>query len=116
MDNQDWTPVVVRRGGGGVGGRGRGGAGPQRSPGAALLRHLEDDDAAPTAALKHLSSDSRTEMIRARTTKAMSQTQLNTACAFPHNTIRDIENGKLCPTPTQLNALKRALGVVMRYA
>jgi ribosome-binding protein aMBF1 (putative translation factor) len=55
-------------------------------------------------------------MIRARTAKGMTQVQLNTACAFPLHTIRDIENGKLCPTSAQMNVIKRVLGVVMKYA
>ena len=121
MDGQDWTPIVVRStakkpvGGAGAGGAaGVTGKPATRSPGAAMLRHLEDEDIPkPT---KHLSSESRTEMIRARTAKGMSQVQLNTACAFPLNTIRDIENGKLCPTPAQMHSIKRVLGVVMKYA
>ena len=117
MDGQDWNPVVVRStakkttagAGAGAGGPSRGGI----SEAAARIRRLEEEDIPkPT---KHLSTESRTEMIRARTAKGMSQVQLNTACAFPLHTIRDIENGKLCPTAAQMNALKRVLGIVMKY-
>lgn len=115
MDGQDWTPVVVRSSAkkpAGAGGSSRGGH--AASAEAARLRRLEEEDIpVPT---KHLSSESRTEMIRARTAKEMSQVQLNTACAFPIHTIRDIENGKLCPTPAQMNSIKRVLGVVLKYA
>jgi ribosome-binding protein aMBF1 (putative translation factor) len=121
MDGQDWTPLVVRSttkkpaGGAGVGGAaGATGKPATRTPGAALLRHLEDDDIPkPT---KRLSPESRTEMIRARTAKGMTQDQLNTTCSFPHGTINKIENCKYCPTPQQMNDLKRVLGIVMRYA
>lgn len=113
MDGQDWNPVVVRATakkpviGGAGGSRGF-------TEEAARIRRLEGDEIPkPT---KHLSADSRTEMIRARTAKGMSQVQLNTACAFPLHTIRDIENGKLCPTSAQMNVLKRVLGIVMKYA
>lgn len=115
MDGQDWTPVIVRNtskkpvgGAGSVGSTAK-----QMTPGAAVMRRLEEDDIPkPT---KHLSSESRTEMIRARTAKSLTQAQVNTACAFPPNTIRDIENGKLCPTPVQKNALNRVLGIVLKY-
>lgn len=113
MDGQDWAPVIVRSSAkkptGGAGGSSRGGHAES-----IRLRRLEEEDIPiPT---KHLSSESRTEMIRARTAKGMSQVQLNTACAFPLHTIRDIENGKLCPTPPQMNSIKRVLGIVMKYA
>lgn len=116
MDGQDWTPVVVRSTAkkpaavGGAGGASRGGI----TEAAARIRRLEEEDIPkPT---KHLSPESRTEMIRARTAKTMTQDQLNTACSFPHGTINKIENGKYCPTPVQMNAIKRVLGIVMKYA
>lgn len=46
----------------------------------------------------------------------MTQDQLNTACSFPHGTINKIENGKYCPTAVHMNAIKRVLGIVMKYA
>jgi ribosome-binding protein aMBF1 (putative translation factor) len=113
MDGQDWTTVVVRST---AAKKSAGGAASRHtvSDEAVRLRRIENEDIPiPT---KHLSSDSRTEMIRARTAKGMSQVQLNTACALPLNTIRDIENGKLCPTSMQMNSIKRLLGVVMKYA
>lgn len=117
MDGQDWTPVVVRSHGGGAKKSATPGRVTRTAPPTAeaiRLRRLEEDDIPkPT---KHLSSESRAEMIRVRTAKGMTQVQLNTACAFPLHTIRDIENGKLCPSPAQMNVLTRVLGVVMKYA
>jgi ribosome-binding protein aMBF1 (putative translation factor) len=112
MDGQDWTPLVVRSTAKKAAG-GAGGAKPARTPGAAAISHLEDDDyPKPT---KSLSSESRTEMIRARTAKSMSQEQLNTACSFPHNTVNKIEKGQHCPTPEQMNVLRRVLSITMKY-
>lgn len=113
MDGQDWTPVIVRNTSKKHTAAGGAGSAKPITPGAAVMRRLEDDDIPkPT---KHLSSESRTEMIRARTAKGLTQAQVNTACAFPSNTIRAIENGKLCPTPAQKNALNRVLGIVLKY-
>jgi ribosome-binding protein aMBF1 (putative translation factor) len=109
MDGQDWNPVVVRS----TAKKPAAGYTPP-SETAVRIRRLESEEIPkPT---KHLSPDSRTEMIRARTAKGMSQVQLNAACAFPLHTIRDIENCKLCPTPAQMNVVKRVLGIVMKYA
>lgn len=117
MDGQDWTPIVVRSTAkkpavamGGAGGASRGGI----TETAARIRRLEEEDIPkPT---KHLSPESRTEMIRARTAKGMTQDQLNKACSFPNGTINKIENGKYCPTAVQMNDIKRVLGIVMKYA
>jgi hypothetical protein len=42
------------------------------------------------------------------------QTELNTLCGFPPNTIRDIEAGKSVPSPGQLNTLNRVLKTGLR--
>jgi hypothetical protein len=64
---------------------------------------------------KHLSQESRTEMIRVRNEQDMSQDELNVACSFPHGTINKIENGIHCPTPQQMKEIKDVLGVDMKY-
>ncbi len=111
MDHQDWSPVRI-----GVG------ASRTSTPSnrvavthaTAVARRLDDDDLPkPT---KSLSSESRALIVRKRTEAEQTQTQLNTACSFPPNTIRDIESGKLCPTPTQLNVLNRVLKTQLKYA
>ena len=112
MDGQDWTPVVVRstakKPTGGAGGGGH------MTAEAIRLRRLETEDIPKPA--KHLSSESRNDMIRARAVKGMTQPQLNAACAFPLHTIRDIENGKLRPTSMQMNVLQRVLGIVLKLS
>jgi len=110
MDGQDWEPVVVRN---------------RKTPSTtdihklqvsaavAAARRLEDD--APKKS-KSLTNESKQGIITARVAKGWNQTQLNTQCAFPQNTIRDIENGKLTPTPQQLNVLSRVLKLVLKFA
>lgn len=119
MDCQDWTPVVVknkRRATAAVGGAGSTATGVRTavSAGAAAMRRVEADEIAkPT---KSLSAESRAEIIRRRTENTQTQAQLNTACSFPPNTIRDIEAGKLCPTGAQLNVLNRVLKTALKYS
>lgn len=106
MDGQDWTPVVVKR-------RVAHAPRPASTPGSAAVRRLEDDDLPkPT---RSLGAESRQLIIKKRVEYGWNQSQLNTQCAFPLNTIRDIEAGKLCPTPTQLNILNKVLKVVLKY-
>ena len=110
MDGQDWTPVVVNKG------KTRSSAASDQkhvSPGLAAQHRLENDEPRKT---KSLSSESRKAILQARVANNWNQTQLNTQCSFPQNTIRDIENGKLCPTPQQLNVLSRVLKVILKYA
>lgn len=45
--------------------------------------------------------------------KSMTQSELDQACAFPKNTVRDYENGSAKVVPEQLNTLNRVLGVVL---
>jgi putative transcription factor len=47
----------------------------------------------------------------ARKNKKMSQADLDKACNFPRNTIRDYENGKAVLVPDQLNKMNTVLGV-----
>ena len=109
MDHQDWQTVTVR-------GKGRGGGGSTRPPPVsahtALMRKLDSD--APVK-LRSLSAATRQTIIQTRVGLSMNQTQLNAACSFPQNTIRDIESGKAIPTPTQLNVLSRVLKTVIKY-
>lgn len=115
MDHQDWTPLKI-----GVGAAARShtvSSAPTRtavSHSVAVARKLESEDLpAPT---KSLSGESRALIVKKRTEASQTQAQLNNACSFPANTIRDIESGKLCPTPTQLNVLNRVLKTQLKYA
>jgi len=111
MDDQDWTTVVIKK----KGGAHSSSQSESRRPisqQAALMRKLASDE---PVKLRSLSATSRQSIIQARVALTMNQSQLNTACSFPQNTIRDIESGKAIPTPTQLNVLSRVLKMVLKY-
>ena len=113
MDGQDWATVVVRntKKPTHTGGPTR----PHVTAAVALASRLDSDHHHPKPT-KSLSSESRQAILQGRVANKWNQAQLNTQCSFPQNTIRDIENGKLCPTPQQLNVLSRVLKVVLKYA
>jgi hypothetical protein len=111
MDCQDWETIKV-----GIRARPAPAHRPAHTAGTKALRAAESDDAPPPAP-RSLSAASRAEIVRLRTTMTpkKSQAELNTACSFPPHTIRDIEAGRLTPTPTQLNVLNRVLRVNLKY-
>ena len=37
------------------------------------------------------------------------------ACGFPVNTVREIEAGRLCPTPQMLDVLNKVLKAKLKY-
>jgi len=110
MDGQDWQTVTINKTVRKTGAADHA----QVAHGLAAARRLENDDAPKPK--KSLSPESRQAILQGRVANKWNQTQLNTQCSFPQNTIRDIENGKLCPTPQQLNVLTRILKVVLKYA
>lgn len=112
MDCQDWSRVTLpgrRPTAAGGAGAGR----PIQSAGAALVRRLETEELPQST--KSLGGASRHSIASARVAREWTQAQLNTQCSFPSNTIRDIESGKLCPTPAQLGALNRILKLALKY-
>jgi len=108
---QDWTPVVLHSS---ASVRAAAAANPtSKNP------HVTRSAAAETAAamekkefgtLKTLSAESRKTLIAKRVALKLNQVQLNQRCSFAPNTIRDFENGTLCPSNGQLNVLNRLLG------
>jgi len=64
---------------------------------------------------QYLSSESRTELVHARTSRKMTQVELNNALSFPTNTINGIESGKYCPTSKQMDIINRYLGTKLHY-
>lgn len=108
MDCQDWTDVKV--------GRPKHKAPPPpKASSSVVMNHVLETEELPVPK-KSLSHESRKELVQKRVALEMNQTQLNNACSFPPNTIRDIENGKLCPNPTQLTILNRVLKASLKYS
>ena len=109
MDCQNWEAVTVRR-------RSTAASHPAAAAGTRALRAVESEEY--TLPSKALSAESRAEIIRLRTSRIpkLTQVELNTLCSFPPHTIRDIESGRVCPSPTQLNVLNRVLRTALKYA
>jgi ribosome-binding protein aMBF1 (putative translation factor) len=123
MDHQDWTPVIVTRpvtrsgirAPAASGGRGpkiiaeRDGAARNASAHAAKLEAAD----APVKP-KMLSTESRKLLTATRVALGKTQVQLNQQCAFPPNTIRELEAGHVHPTGAQLNKLNRELRIGLK--
>lgn len=116
MDCQDWEPVIIsnhRNLNGRANVNGHVKNHPVASAAAAATRKLEEDDIPKLK--KHLSIESKQKLIAKRLERSMKQTDVDRACSFPPNTIRDFENGRTVPTPTQLNVLNRVLGLALKF-
>jgi ribosome-binding protein aMBF1 (putative translation factor) len=107
MDGQDWTIVRVHAS--------KGAKASSKTPvknttpDVAAQRGLEQQDTAQKP--KTLSTESRTQIMQVRAAMKKTQVELNQMCQFPANTVRDIESGRLVPTPSQLIRLNRVLNV-----
>jgi len=114
MDCQDWNEYKV-----GVKARGGSGTAEKRhavAPSVKAVRALEAEDGAPVLPTKSLGAEGRILIVSKRVELKKTQAELNALCSFPAHTIRDIESGKLCPTPMQLNVLNRMLRITLMYA
>jgi ribosome-binding protein aMBF1 (putative translation factor) len=101
---QDWSSVTIK-------GKTKANAPAKKtqfSHEAAQMKKIELSETPPKA--KELSQQSRQEIILKRVSKKWSQQDLNNQCSFALNTIRELEAGRLTPSPQQLNTLNRVLG------
>lgn len=117
MSNQDWETVTIRSKRNPAynylnasGGTGRS----TISHEARIARELDEDNGT-SLHIKRLSEESRRTIIAVRAEKEWDQKKLNMMCAFPKNTIRDIEAGHVHPSPKQLNVLNNILCVSLKY-
>jgi ribosome-binding protein aMBF1 (putative translation factor) len=115
MDGQDWNPVIIGK---------KSYASALRSSTTSSTRvapappkrsnevfHLAKVEAAEAPVkMKTLSSESRQKIMAYRTLKQITQKQLDQACSFPANTMRELESGRLTPSTGQLNTLNRFVG------
>jgi ribosome-binding protein aMBF1 (putative translation factor) len=109
MEHQNWTPVILH------------GKNPsklqtteihQKSSG--IGSHLAKLEREEIGKQKTLALESRKELVAARLALKKTQVELDRTCAFPSNTLREIEAGKLTPTISQLNRLNRELKVGLK--
>ena len=83
-------------------------------PVSAAVAHARKLEADEPIKKKVLTGESRQAIIQLRVAQKWSQADLNTRCAFPPNTIRDIEAGRVTPTGAQVNVLNRVLHTILR--
>jgi len=112
MDDQDWTVVSFGRGKKQPTGGQKTIVPRTNQAGTAYVNKLDTTEVGKT---RQLTSESRNELIMKRLALSKNQVQLNQDCRFPVNTIRDIENGRYCPNPGQLNTLNRVLKASLKY-
>ena len=80
-----------------------------------LMRSIESAETISEIKIKKLSTESRQQIIHKRVELGHDQSKLNTLCSFPSNTIKDIESGRLHPTPKQLSVLNTVLKLSLKY-
>lgn len=108
--DQDWNPVILRSSGGApAASRSTVRTIVPRAPTAEAAQVRKLDAAETPIRIKTLTPESRGELVKKRVEMKKNQTELNQACNFPPNTIREIEAGRLAPTLQQLNTLNRVL-------
>jgi hypothetical protein len=100
MSQQDWETVVIRNPRAKV-------VEPRKTSTEAqrLYKLAETTDATPLK--KRLTKESRQDLAAARNAMKKTQKEIDTALAFPANTIRDFESGARVPTGVQISALHR---------
>jgi len=77
------------------------------NPEAIRLAKLENDE---PVKIKTLSNDARQELIKGRVAKGLNQEKLAQSINIQANLYKDIENGKVVPTPNLLNKINNFLG------
>lgn len=112
-DDQDWTTVTIKKRKAPATGS-AGYTSGNRGAGNAHLRAVEEADV-PLPPPKRLSAAGKTAIIQGRLAKKWSQDQLNRECNLPPGIINAIEAGRAQPSGAQLNAISRALGVVLKF-
>ena len=103
MESQDWTPVVVKKR---ITNK-ESSVVTKVNPDALRLRKLENDEIHVKP--KMFSQESKQAIVSYRIAHSLSQTQLNTMCAFPPNTIQQLESNKKAPSIKELNTLNRLM-------
>ncbi len=111
MNVQDWEPVTIRSKNPSVGATQKTSV-PRKSTEAIRLAKLDASDEIKKS--KTLTSESRKDLVTARLALKKSQAEMDAQCAFPKNTFREIEAGRLTPTGAMLNRINRDLKVSLR--
>lgn len=116
MDNQDWTPVLMRR-------RFTKKEMVQRGMMGSELRDSEKAEKQRLAKLeaqeaptikKKVNVESIQELIRKRIELKLTQEKADVACAFPKHTFRDIEAHRLVPNEGQKRKIQQVFGINLK--
>ncbi len=119
MEEQDWTPVTIRRRGGGVGG-------PSVKPKRIAVEQTRAMNASQQASAierkaeegnlkrKKVTAGSRNDLVQSRLKLNISQVEADAKCNVPKNTINRIENGSYVPDGATISKIKRNLNVDIR--
>ena len=121
MDNQDWTPITMKRRGapkpaGSVAAQAdRAGrvkaevkTGVATSAAAAAIERKAEDG---VLKLKRVATESRQAIVQARLALKMTQDQADAHCALPKHTIKNLEIGALHPSSEVIRKISRGLHV-----
>ncbi len=123
MDDQDWTPVVMKRRGNPSSSGGGAGGVPRRVPveqtrainasqhAAAVERKAEAGD----LKRKKVTVASRQDLTTARLKLNLTQVEADAKCNVPKNTLNRIENGSYVPDGATIAKIRRALNVDIRF-
>lgn len=115
MEHQDWNPTILRNATLMHAKKAaEQAAKPKLSAEAIRLAKLANNEEVPMKRPKVLTAESKQAMMRLRAEQTWSQRDLDMRCSFPAHTIRDIENGKLSPSSSQLNCINRILKVALK--
>jgi len=109
---QDWEPVTIRGKNPSVGTAAQRVSVPRKSTESIRLAKLENTDEIKKP--KTLTSESRQALVAARVALKKSQAEMDAKCAFPKNTFREIEAGRLTPLGAMLNRINRELKISLR--
>ncbi len=120
MDDQDWTPVVVRR-------RGKPSTGTSASKRVSVETTRAINAAQTSAAIerradegdlkrKKVTVESRQALVQARLKLNITQTEADAQCNIPKNTINRIESGSIVPDGLTMSKIRRTLGVDIRLS
>ncbi len=113
VNNQDWTPVVLKR---------RVGKKDPSQPSQGV-REAENNERSRMAKLdspehcitkKKVQPESLQELIRRRIDMKLNQEKADQLCSFPRNTFKEIEAHRAVPTQEQQSRIQRHFGVQIK--
>ncbi len=116
MDNQDWTPVVIKRKFTKKEATQKGltttqERDTQRSEKQRLAK-LDNEDIPTTK--KRINSESVQTLIRKRIEMKLTQDKADAMCAFPKHTFREIEANRIVPSEDQKRRIQQNLGISLK--